>query len=61
KCRRGEGPVLIELRTYRWLGQSKSDANVYRTKVEIESWKAKDPIDFLQNYLIENNLSNEDE
>ena len=61
KCRRGEGHVLIESRTYRWLGHSKSDANVYRTKEEIESWKAKDPIEFLKNYLIENNLSNEDE
>ena len=43
--REGKGPVLVESKTYRWLGHSKSDANVYRTKEEIEDWKKKDPIE----------------
>lgn len=34
---------------------------MYRTKEEIESWKEKDPIKFLRNYLIENNMANENE
>ncbi|NPV87053.1 MAG: thiamine pyrophosphate-dependent dehydrogenase E1 component subunit alpha [Anaerolineae bacterium] len=37
-------PSLVENVTYRWRGHSKSDANRYRTKEEIEAWKAKDPI-----------------
>ena len=44
RARRGEGPTLIENVTYRWKGHSKSDKNLYRTKDEIEEWKAKDPI-----------------
>lgn len=45
------GPMLIEAKTYRWLGHSKSDANVYRSKEEIASWKEKDPIKQLKLYL----------
>jgi len=59
KCRRGEGPVLIESRTYRWLGHSKSDANVYRTKEEIEDWKSKCPITGFRQHLIDENIATE--
>ena len=45
RARRGEGPSLIETKTYRHRGHSKSDRNRYRTKEEIEEWKAmRDPI-----------------
>jgi pyruvate dehydrogenase E1 component alpha subunit len=44
RARRGEGPSIVEAKTYRWMGHSKSDANVYRTKEEIEEWKQKCPI-----------------
>ena len=43
-ARIGEGPSLIECRTYRWKGHSKSDAQLYRTKDEVESWKRRCPI-----------------
>lgn len=59
--RSGKGPVLIESKTYRWLGHSKSDANVYRTKKEIEEWKEKCPIKRLKTYLLENNILSEKE
>lgn len=55
-CRSGKGPVLIESKTYRYLGHSKSDKNVYRTEKEIEEWKKKDPIKRLRKYLINNNI-----
>lgn len=55
------GPILIEAKTYRWLGHSKSDANVYRTKEEIASWKEKCPIKRLGNYLVENNIFTKEE
>jgi pyruvate dehydrogenase E1 component alpha subunit len=44
RARAGEGPSLIESLTYRWRGHSRSDRNRYRTKEEIEAWRAKDPI-----------------
>ena len=59
--RSGKGPVLIESKTYRWLGHSKSDANVYRTKNEIEEWKQKCPIKRLKAYLIENEILKKEE
>ncbi len=51
----GEGPTLIEAKTYRYKGHSKSDKNLYRTKEEIEDWKKKDPIKKFEKYLIERN------
>ncbi len=56
-CRSGKGPVLIESRTYRWLGHSKSDAMIYRTKEELEGWKKRCPIQTLRNYLLEKGLA----
>ena len=44
RARAGEGPSLVECKTYRIRGHSKSDRNRYRTKEEIEEWKLKDPI-----------------
>lgn len=45
RARAGEGPTLIESKTYRYRGHSKSDRNRYRTKEEIEDWMAnRDPI-----------------
>ena len=44
RARNGGGPTLIEAKTYRYKGHSKSDKNVYRTKEEIEEWKKRDPI-----------------
>jgi len=44
RARKGGGPALIECKTYRWRGHSKSDRNRYRTKAEIDSWIERDPI-----------------
>ncbi|MPW27283.1 pyruvate dehydrogenase [Alkalibaculum sp. M08DMB] len=59
--RSGKGPILIESKTYRWSGHSKSDAQAYRTKEEVEEWKAKDPIKRLRKYMIENEIASEEE
>lgn len=59
--RSGKGPVFIESKTYRWLGHSKSDANVYRTKEEIENWKEKCPIKRFKAYLLDNKVLTEKE
>jgi TPP-dependent pyruvate/acetoin dehydrogenase alpha subunit len=42
--RGGGGPRLLELRTYRFRAHSMYDPDLYRTKEEIEGWKARDPI-----------------
>lgn len=44
RARAGQGPTLIEMETYRWMGHSKSDQNKYRTEQEIDDWKTRDPI-----------------
>lgn len=46
------GPMLLVLNTYRWMGHSKSDAQVYRTKDEVKEWKEKCPIKRFNAYLI---------
>jgi pyruvate dehydrogenase E1 component alpha subunit len=41
---RAEGPVLLEALTYRYVGHSMGDPERYRSKAEIEEWRARDPI-----------------
>ncbi len=54
RARRGEGPTLIESKTYRYRGHSKSDRNRYRTKEEIEHWMTnRDPIAAFESELKE--------
>lgn len=54
--REGNGPVLVESITYRYLGHSTSDPGKYRTKDEVDEWKRKDPIPRFKDYLIDNKL-----
>ena len=44
ECRAGQGPVLVECKTYRWRGHSKSDRQLYRTRDEHGEWQRRDPI-----------------
>ena len=56
RARGGGGPALIECLTYRHRGHSKSDRNRYRSKEEIDSWIARDPIELFQRDLIAHGL-----
>jgi pyruvate dehydrogenase E1 component alpha subunit len=60
RARAGEGPSLVENLTYRWRGHSKSDRNRYRTKDEIESWMARDPIARFRADLITHGILNDE-
>lgn len=53
RARMGKGPTLIEAKTYRWKGHSKSDKRVYRTEKEEAGWKAQDPIKRYEDDLIQ--------
>ncbi len=48
RARRGDGPTLIEAKTYRWFGHSHSDPRAYRTREEERAWKDRDPITLLR-------------
>jgi len=61
RAREGDGPSLIECKTYRIRGHSKSDRNLYRTKEEIEAWREADPIARLENELRQSDRFDADE
>ena len=44
RAKAGEGATLIECKTYRWMGHWTGDPQTYRTREEVASWKAKDPV-----------------
>ena len=53
RARAGEGPSLVECKTYRWRGHFEGDPQMYRPQEEIEEWKAKDPIPRFEALLAE--------
>ena len=59
---KGEGPTLLECKTYRWRGHWTGDPEVYRTREEVEHWKEnRDPIKLFGAYMVENGLATEEE
>ncbi len=57
RARAGEGPTLIEAKTYRYLAHtSDDDDRAYRSPEEVEAWRKKDPVRKLKQYLIEQRL-----
>lgn len=59
RARRGEGPTLIECKTYRHRGHSRVDPAKYRPREEVEAWLAKDPIKRLRERLLQSNALTE--
>ena len=54
RARKGDGPTLLEFKTYRYKGHSMSDPAKYRTKEELEEYKKKDPIEKVRVILLKN-------
>lgn len=51
RARKGEGPTLIECKTYRWMGHNFNDPELYRKAEEKEAWKQKCPVKRFEEHL----------
>ena len=61
-CRAGNGPIILEMKTYRYRGHSMSDPAKYRTREEVQSVREKrDPIEHMAARLIAEKLASEDD
>ena len=61
RARDGEGPTLLEMKTYRYRGHSVSDPQKYRSKDEVEDYKNQDPITKVHSTILENKFATEEE
>ena len=52
RARRGDGPTLIEFKTYRYRGHSRTDTAPYRLAGELDEWLKRDPIELLKQRMI---------
>jgi len=61
EIRNGSGPQFLEVHTYRFRGHSMGDPERYRQQEEIRKWQENDPIGIYRNFLISNQITNDDE
>ena len=61
RARAGEGPTLLECKTYRYRGHSRFEPSSYRTKEEVNEWKKRDPLKLWAARLVEEGIVSEDE
>jgi len=61
RARKGNGPTLLEMRTYRYKGHSMSDPQKYRTKEEVEEYKQRDPVEQVLGTIRDNKILTEEE
>ena len=59
RARKGDGPTLLEFKTYRYKGHSMSDPAKYRTKEELEDYRHRDAIEGVRHTILTSNLATE--
>ena len=59
RARKGDGPTLLEFKTYRYKGHSMSDPAKYRTKEELEDYRHRDAIEGVRHTILTNNMATE--
>ncbi len=60
RARKGDGPTLLELKTFRLCGHSRRDPNNYMSAKEKEYWQKKDPLPFFEKLLTEKKVLTKD-
>jgi len=61
RARKGDGPTIIEIETYRYLGHFQGDPELYREENEVSELREKDPINRLKDYILAEGLADESE
>ena len=61
RARQGDGPSLVECKTYRWLGHYVGDPGVYRAQGEVEEWMKSEPLNLFHQRVLKEGLLSEDE
>ncbi|HLW29456.1 MAG TPA: pyruvate dehydrogenase (acetyl-transferring) E1 component subunit alpha [Brumimicrobium sp.] len=61
RARKGDGPTLLDIKTYRYKGHSMSDPQKYRTKDEVKEYQSKDPIEHCLKVIKDNKFLTDDE
>lgn len=61
RARAGEGPTLLEMKTYRYKGHSISDPQKYRSKDEVEAYKDQDPLNKVLKTILENKFATQEQ
>jgi pyruvate dehydrogenase E1 component alpha subunit len=61
RARRGEGPTLLEAKTYRYYGHFQGDQVTYRTEEELNRYRDRDPIEAVRTFMIERGMASAEE
>ncbi len=61
RARKGEGPTILELKTYRHVGHSRNDACGYRPKDEEKEWFSRDPVVLFRKQMLQEKIASEEE
>lgn len=61
RARKGQGPTLIECKTWRWRGHFEGDPGIYKDAAEQEAWMEKEPVKRYRTFLEENTIMTADE